>query len=508
MSEEEIEEVPVSRLRRSAHSKVSRPVEDASTPVDAGSSMVGNQKVMPDARDVEAAVLGGMMLDNTRIPAVLDVVASPGYFVSTKAQHVFRAIRNLHQRQQPVDNVSVYQEIRAMGKESTVSGYDVATMAGEVATSANTVHYATLVKEYWRRRASIQVMEAHSSSIYSEHVELEPELDATIDQLVKIREARTLDSGERRSYSGAELRQRRLQGMERRVKMSPMLTFSRALNRKLTLPYFPGGITIVAARPSVGKSALKANEQVYLCESGYGVVSVTPEQGLDRELDRLDSILTGVPLSDIKKVAHWPKGDPRVMQLRRAVKAYSEEWNFEVMARGDVSWADVETVVLERKRRGIKTNVIFVDLMDRLKEVSEAKQGEKANVIKQQLIRGARFAVRENLHVVFLAQILRAFTQQKGDDEERRPNMAWIRDSGGWEEVADTVMLLDSPDKKKRNLDIIIGKQRDGEAGDNVFVRLPFDTKTLKLGGEADWGSIKDPKGISSLHIRLRRNSP
>jgi replicative DNA helicase len=110
----------------------------------------------------------------------------------------------------------------------------------------------------------------------------------------------------------------------------------------------------------------------------------------------------------------------------------------------------------------------------------------------------AEFAQRVNTHIVPIGQISR---QAKLNDDGR-PSLNTIRDSGGWEEVCDNVLLLHSP--AKNELDIIIAKQRDGEAGEDVVVRLPFNRDTLVLGNR-DYSNVNDPKGISRLN--LRRNA-
>ena len=453
---------------------------------------------LPSVMEVEKAVLGAMMIDASCIPKIRQILEAEDRFYRTAHRKVYGAMLNLADAGVAVDQVTVTQRLSDTGDLEKIDGpATVAQLAGEMATASNSEFHARIVLDCWRKRQAIRVLQSRTQELFTEAVDVTVTVDRALGDLQEVqRHGQYGLTGERAYYRGQAIYDRRRSGMLRRIKASPIITGYSALDRRMPQALFPGGVTAIASRPSVGKSTLKANLTIPLCEFGFGVISVTPEQGFDREMDRLDSIYTAIPLREIKGVRDWLPGDPRVKKILKANgEIYSKSWNFTVMPRRDISWSDVESMVLLNQADGIPTHVIFVDLMDRLKEIRAAGQGDRANAIKELLQRSAEFAQRVNCHVVMLAQINRG--NKMNDDG--RPSLNTIKDSGGWEEVCDNVLLLHP--SAKDQLDIIVGKQRDGEAGNDVVIRLPFDKETLTLGNR-DYRNVKDPKGLSHLNLR------
>lgn len=435
-------------------------------------------RVPPNVVYIEEAVLGALMLEPQNVSLVKTILPGEQYFYSTQNRTVYRAITSLHNSGSPIDQVTIVEWLSNNQLLEKAGGPSiVAALVGDVATAVNVEYHADIVRKWGSKRLGIDYLSQTKERLYEPGVDVEKEINNLVHRLREDVARNTGVTSERMSYSGKGIFQRRVQGMKQRVNVSSLVTGYNELDKYLHAAFFPGGLTVIAARPSVGKSSLKANLTVNFCNAGYGVLSVTPEQGFDREMDRIDSIVTGIPLEELKSVSKWKSKDPRIKKVLKANKIYAELWNFSVMARRDVSWADVETEALDRETQGTKTNVIFVDLLDRLEEIRNARQGDKANVIKQILIRSTELADRTKSHVVMLANLLRGSKLYSTDG---RPTMEWIRDSGGWEEVCDTVLLLHPGEEGF--LDVIFGKQRDGPAGNHVFARLPFDKTTLTIG--------------------------
>ena len=452
--------------------------------------------VIPHKVEIEKAVLGAMMLTASAIPKVKRLL--PDYQMMHTGQHrrIYRCILELQDAGTPVDQVLVVQRLTAHGWLDDVGGAPyIAELASGVVSAHNVEYHAGILLDYWRRRTALQEIEQRRARLLDEGEDVTSVVDDMQSALQMVQSvAEHSGLGDRRAYRGTTILERRREGILRRIRMSPIVTGYSALDRKLIQPFFPGGLTAIAARPSVGKSTVKANLTVNLCEAGFGVCSATPEQGFDREMDRLDSIYTGIPLADIKGVREWKPGDPRVKKLLSTNgDIYSKAWNFCLMPRSDIAWADIEAQVVADAYEGHQTHVVFVDLMDWLTDVSRVS--DKPEAITHTLRRASAFAKRMHLHVVMLAQINR--DARLNDDG--RPSLNTIKGSGGWEETCDNVLLLHQ--EVEDQLDIIIAKQRDGEGGDSVVVRLPFDKTTLTIGNR-DYRNVHDPKGYSSLHLR------
>jgi len=460
------------------------------------------------ATKIESAVIGAVLIQEACLLEVRQVLPDSNLFYSFWNRRIYGAILELADMGVPIDVLTVTERLRTLLRSTARSGVqaedldrdisvEVTSRAGEMYTAMNAKFHAELVLTAWRRRAVAETLQTRHARLHDYTQDVEVTLAELEEDIANIR---LRSSGgrteEAMAYRGSAIVKRRREGIIRRVQATPIFTGYSALDRKVIDPFFSGGISVLAGRPSTFKSTLKANLVKNLCNAGFGVQSVTPEQGFDREMDRLDAIFTGIPLSEVKGVRSWPPGDPRIKKILNANgQVYSNEWNFSVMARRDVSWSDVERQVTKDAHAGFQTHVIFVDLMDRLMEVREAKQADKAYCIHELLVRASSFAQRAKCHVMMLAQINR---DAKFNDDGR-PSLNTIKGSGAWEEVCDNVFLLHCPDHGL--LDIIIGKQRDGEAGDDVVVRMPIEVSTLTIA-DRDFQNVDDPSGVSRLDIR------
>ena len=197
-------------------------------------------------------------------------------------------------------------------------------------------------------------------------------------------------------------------------------------------------------------------------------------------MDRLDSLSHGIPLVDIIQSGRWQEGDERIKQIIDGVKQMDEKWHLYSMPQRTVSLADVR-MALHRIVRvlGDPVHVVFIDLFDRLSDVDVV---EKTSVIPIKLNEVARLAEEFNVHFCLLAQINRAVESRK----DKHPTMADLRDSGGYEQVADLIFLLYraayyAEGVEDDRMEIELGKQRNGPAGRGTRVSFGFDPRTLRI---------------------------
>ena len=486
-------------------------------------------QLLPHDEWLEGQVLGMMLVSPEVIGRVIEFLGETAErFYSTRNRAIYSSIVRVHSQGVRVDVVSIVSDLRRAGclyltqddatNPRKVSVPSLAELSGNatVFLMSDVESACRGILNMWvRRKGIIQCQQTQSLLLddQQDHLPILTSLSGDFGHLVGLAEERSV-TGDKQVYLPDEILHRRKAGMRARARVSPVSTGYKLLDRKLSNPLAPGELTIIAGRPSVGKSALKANLIVRLCEAGYGVLSVTPEQGFDREMDRIDSIYTGVPLRDLLRVADWPEGDPRVGMVTKANETYSREWELYVMSRRGTRFSDVGEFLNRLEVAGKRVDVVFIDLFDRMKEITLARPSDRPAVIQNQLILATEIAQRYGNHFCMLAQISRG-------GAEGRPTMDWIKGSGGYEEVADTVLLLHRPDP--RTLDVIIGKQRNGEGGDAVFVRMPFYGANIRIddvsvsttsmgldsgGGQSVSGASSKRPGSGSGLPKTQRSGP
>lgn len=276
-----------------------------------------------------------------------------------------------------------------------------------------------------------------------------------------------------------EFIKRRLSGLDKRKIKGFQPTGFPTIDKYLTQGFAGGTLSIIAGRTSMGKSTLKRNMIVRLCDRGLGVLNIVPEMGFDREQDGIDTIRTGRPLVDFYRTSQWDDAFNR--EIESTSQYIQENWKYFVQTDPFISFAGVErdiiTLVLQDK-----LDIVFIDLFDRLQEVSQAKS-HKHDVIKRILQRQAALALKHNIHFCNIVQIRRADNQGLQDKiSKNKPTIELLKDSGAFEEISDLIFLLYresyyNEDAPENEVDVIIGKQRQGPRN-----------KTIKL--DADWPRV------------------
>jgi len=224
----------------------------------------------------------------------------------------------------------------------------------------------------------------------------------------------------------------------------------------------------IANNVIVHNSLTKANLIYNLCERGIGVCNVAVEQTLGTEMDRIDTLLTGILIKDLKNVRNWNVGDSRINLVKEAQIRMDEHWNYHIIHKRSLTLNDVY-LRLQQIQTQKPIQVVFFDLFDKLIDVNVDKN--KPQTVGKKLGEAAIIAENLGIHLCLLVQINREVERRK----DKRPTLSDLKDSGSYEEVARLVMLLyrDSyynPDNLNDIMELIIAKQNDGPSN----IRLEF----------------------------------
>jgi len=266
---------------------------------------------------------------------------------------------------------------------------------------------------------------------------------------------------------------RREEGLKSRREHGFIPTGYTLLDRHLAEGFSPGTLSIIAGRPSMGKSTFKRNCIVRLCERGYGVLSFVPEMGFDREQDGIDAIRTGRVINDFYRNI----SDQAAADALASSNYIANNWNYVVQENPFIDFASIERDI-QFVLRTRTLNVVFIDLFDRIREISEAGF-DKHNVIKNLLQRQAAIGRKYNIHFCDVVQI-RRIPGIKDVISKFRPTIDLLKDSGAYEEVADVVLLLYCAGYYDEtipndNVEIIIGKQRVGVRNKSAVLDAYWD---------------------------------
>ncbi len=470
-------------------------------------------KLPPHSIEAEMSLLGSMILDPRMVGDVLTLIETSDAFYSEKHAVIFDAVRDVYDRTQSGDLVQIAETLKDRGQLDALGGADyMVQLAESVPSAANAVHYARIVRDKSRLRKLIDkagqiLYDAYTGS--GEGAEGVQEILERAEMAV-FEVARADVTGDPQRL--AELLQAELERLEsvEGKGISGIKTGYHKLDEKLS-GLHDGELIIIAARPSMGKTALALNlaEQIALGGGtpGSGGTDHCPvgffslEMSKSAVVQRLLSAYSGI--------------DSHKLRTGRFTK---QEFQRDILpACGALAEAPIYiddtpglTVLGLRARarrmvaqHGVK--IIMIDYLQLLTSPSQARESRQVEV--SAISRGIKALARElSVPVVCLAQLNRSSEQREGN----RPRMSDLRESGSIEQDADVVALLhreeyyhqddewrrDNPEKIGL-AELIIAKQRNGPTG---TIKLGWDSSTTRFKNhvdEYDYSEIADPYAVA-----------
>ena len=463
------------------------------------------ERLPPHSPEAEMALLGSMLLDPQVIPGVLDWVKGPEAFYNEAHGSIYRAVVELYDRNASLDLVQTLERLRDGGVLDRVGGPDyLVELVEGVPSAVNAPHFARLVSEKHRLRSLIN---AAGEMLYEAYHAGELGPDGVREVLDKAQTALFSladDPGQTEAQKLADLlfiEQERLEQMEGKP-VSGVASGYVDLD-KLTSGMQGGELLILAARPSMGKTALALNlaEQIAMGGDVFakpGSVKVpvaifSLEMSKSALTQRLLSARSGV---DLQKLRSGSVGSDW-QALNRACGELHET----PMYIDDAPGLTILQLRARARRMaqqyGIKC--IIIDYLQLLTAPGAARESRQVEV--STISRGIKALAREmNVPVICLAQLNRGTEQREGN----RPRMSDLRESGSIEQDADVVMLLHREEYYHRNdpgwleenpdkvgvAELIIAKQRNGPTG---VVKLVWDSKTTRFKNHDPFHGEMDP---------------
>ncbi len=434
-----------------------------------GGSVEG--RVPPQAVDVEAAVLGGMLLEKEAIAKAIEVLDETAFYKPAH-QQIYSAMIGLFERSEPVDLITLIEELRRRGQLEKIGGeFYLSELTTKVTTAANIEFHAHIVLEKALMRQLIASSSEVASRAFSETedaLELLDEAEQRIFQISEQRMKKNFVSMNTAVHSTMELLES-IHGKHSGITGVPA-GFTELDN--LTGGFQKSDLIIVAGRPSQGKTALVLSlarnaSVVHNVPIGFFSLEMSTQQLVMRLIcaeARVDahSVRTGRLPED-----EWRKLSTSVGRLYKA-KIFIDD----TPALG--------VLELRAKSRRLKAEhnvgMIVVDYLQLMQGPKNAQSREQEiSTISRSL---KALAKELNIPVVALSQLNRA-VEARGD---KRPVLADLRESGAIEQDADVVIFVHRPEmfgiEKDENgnstegtAELIIGKQRNGPTGS---VRMVF----------------------------------
>lgn len=435
------------------------------------------KRVMPNSLEAEQSVIGSMIMDQDAIVTAMEILLQEDFY-HKQYGILFDAMIELYSSGQPVDLVTLQNKLKEKDVPQEVSSLEfVGELVRAVPTSANVKYYCNIVKENSMKRKLIRVTEEIENECYAGKESLESVLDKTEHDIFALLSSRT-------GGDYVPIRQVVMNALEKIEKASQqdgnvtgIPTGFIDLDYR-TAGLQPSDLVLIAARPSMGKTAFVLNIAQYVAfHENMCTAIFSLEMSKEQLVNRLFSLESRVDAQALRtgnlSDADWVKlvegagiiGDSELIiddtpgisisEMRSKCRKYKLEH-------------DLKLIIID-----------YLQLMSGSGRSTDSRQQEISDIS-----RSLKALARElNVPVLALSQLSRAVEQRP----DHRPMLSDLRESGAIEQDADVVMFIYRDDYYNKDTElkgiseIIIAKQRNGPIGTVNLAWLPEYTKFANL---------------------------
>lgn len=434
-------------------------------------------KEPPSSVDIEASLLGAIIIDADAIVKVADIIR-PVDFYDNRHRQIYESCLRLYDQQTPIDILTVSEDLRADGSLQDVGGSSYLTqLTNTVPTSTNAEQYASIVATKSIRRRLITVSTEIASIGHDEK--------RSIAELVEEAESKLFEVSQRHVGNDVVSLENILSASFDRLDLlhkdkgsiRGISSGFKALDNLLA-GFQRSDLIILAARPSMGKTAMALNiAQNIAVKTDEPVLLFSLEMSKEQLVDRMLASEAGVNSWNLRT---GNLSDSDFEKIGHAMGSLSEAQLFIDDTPG-ITVSELRTKA-RREAHKRKLGLIVVDYLQLMSGGS--KYGGSENRVQEisEISRGLKSVARElNVPVIALSQLSRSVESRN----PQIPQLADLRESGSIEQDADVVMFLYRDDyynpdstEKPNILDVFIKKHRNGPTGK---VELYFDRERQKI---------------------------
>lgn len=427
-------------------------------------------RIPPHNLEAEESLLGAMLLSRDAITSAVEARVDVSNFYKPAHGHVFEAVMSLYGQGEPVDLVTVAEELRraelldGIGGKATLLRIQAATPA-----SANAGHYAKIVNEHALLRRLIRVGGEIAEMGYDEPEEVADTLDRAESLVFEVAERRVSESMVQVNDALTSTLEQIELLYERESDVTGVSTGYREFD-ELLLGLQPSNLIVVASRPGMGKTSFALG-----AAANVAMTSRKPVLFFSMEMSQTE--LTKRLLAAEARV------EARRLQTGNIPEA---DWNKLVHAVGRLGEAPLfiddnphcTVMEMRAKARRVKARheglgLIVVDYLQ-LMSPSTTRRSENRQVEVSELSRGLKILARElECPVMALSQLNRSLESR----QDKRPMLADLRESGSIEQDSDVVCMIyrdeayNAESDQRGTAEIIVAKHRNGPTG---VTRLAF----------------------------------
>lgn len=431
------------------------------------------KRILPHSIDAEKAVIGSMIMDADAVVAASEMITGDDFY-QRQYGILFDAMVELYNEGKPVDVLTLQERLKMKDVPEEFSSIEfISELVSSVPTSANVRHYAQTVSDDATLRRLIRVNEEIANTCYQHRESLDEIMNTTEKRIFDVLQKKSTDEYVPIKDVVLAVIDKIEAAARHKGTVTGLATGFYDLDYK-TSGLQPSDLILIAARPSMGKTAFVLNLAQYMCVRNHVPTAIfSLEMSKDQLVNRILSMESKVDSQSMRTGTLQPA-----------------DWEKLIESAGVISTAPliiddtpgISITELRSKCRKYKLEndlgLVIIDYLQLMTGGSRKQESRQQEI--SEISRSLKALAREiNAPVIALSQLSRACETRP----DHRPMLSDLRESGAIEQDADVVMFLYrddyyNKDTDKKNIsEVIIAKQRNGPIGTVELVWLPNYTK-------------------------------
>lgn len=397
-------------------------------------------KIPPQARDLEEAVLGAIMLEKSAFDTIIEILKPECFYVDAH-QEIFKSFQNLAQKSMPIDMLTVVEELKTSGKLDEIGGpYYITKLTNAVVSTANIEAHSRIILQKFIQRELIRISGEIIGDAYEDSTDVFDLLDDSETKMFNITNNYLKKNYEDIGNALAKTINRIDELRTKKEDISGVPSGFPSLDR-VTYGWQPTDLIILAARPSVGKTALALNLARNAAlhpvkPTGVGIFSL--EMSASQLVQRILSAESEIML---EKIARGKLEEYEYQQLHtKGIKKLEQAPIF----IDDTAALNIFEFRAKARRLVNKHNVglIIIDYLQLMSGTGDRGANREQEI--SNISRNLKALAKElGIPIIALSQLSRAVETRK---ESKMPQLSDLRESGAIEQDADMVMFIYRPE--------------------------------------------------------------
>lgn len=430
-----------------------------------------SNKTIPYSLEAEESLLGNILIYPEAIRETIDAGIVPEDFYLDKHRTIFNIISSMYEDKQKIDIVSLSTKLKDFNQFDKIGGIDyLMQLSNSTISASNTKEYISIIRNKSLARQVIKVGEEIANDAYDASIGVDEMLDMVEKKVTDVTRSKTSNDFK----SGEEVFEEVKKHIEIIQEAGTDITGVRTLYSdldRMTAGFQKGDLIIVAARPSMGKTALALNVALNSASVTPGSIAIfSIEMPAEQVATRMLAARSKV---DIQKLRTGNLNDEEWSRVNEAVQQLKKQ-NFYIDDTPGIKVSEMYA----KARKLAQDEGLYMIVVDYIQLIQATGKSESRQQEVSEISRKLKAMARElNVPVIAVSQLSRSVESR----QDKRPMLSDLRESGALEQDADLVLFLyrdayynrdEHLNEEREDVELLIAKHRNGPTGN---IKLAFE---------------------------------